>query len=133
MQLLQTAFSFPAADAVRTARFYEAVFGKQNVSQEEGTVALTLPGITVFFVQRPDYNLLLKPAGIELASTDDHSQALCTVTVATRDNAYAALRLAEESGGTACCQAVPYSWGVAAYFRDPDGHLWEVIWRDPNQ
>ena len=34
------------------------------------------------------------------------------------------------SGGAAVTPAHDRPWGIySGYFRDPDGHLWEVIWR----
>lgn len=41
---------------------------------------------------------------------------------------FAAEMVSREAGGEPCGQAVPYPWGLAAYFKDPDGHLWEVLW-----
>jgi catechol 2,3-dioxygenase-like lactoylglutathione lyase family enzyme len=39
------------------------------------------------------------------------------------------LRRAEAAGGTLTGPAHDRAWGIySGYFRDPDGHLWEVIW-----
>jgi len=36
---------------------------------------------------------------------------------------------AEEAGATLTATAHERLWGIySGYFRDPDGHLWEVIW-----
>lgn len=131
MPLLQAAFSLPVADTARTQRFYASVFGRAAVNLEGNTVAVELPGSSVFFIQLEDFNQLLKPAGVEADFATEKFTAMLTATVATRDEAYASLKAAVDGGGTACGQAVPYSWGMAAYFKDPDSHLWEIIWRDP--
>jgi hypothetical protein len=39
------------------------------------------------------------------------------------------LRQAEAAGATITDQPHDRAWGIySGYFRDPDGHLWEIIW-----
>lgn len=128
MPVQRAAFSLPVADAERTARFYAAVFGDGLVSCEAATVTLSLPGVNIFFIETEGFNLLLKPADGEARFSAETNAAMLTATVNTRDEAYAVLKSADNTGGVPCGQAVPYSWGLAAYFKDPDGHLWEVLW-----
>ena len=129
MQVLQAAVSFPVADANRACKFYRAVFGADCCEQDADVVTLGLPGAQVFFIQTEEFNHLLKPAGIEAQFTPGLNAALLSLSVATRDEAYGVLKLAANACGNPCGQAVPYPWGLAAYFTDPDGHIVEVIWR----
>lgn len=49
--------------------------------------------------------------------------------VADRAAVDALLSQAVAAGGTLTDQAHDRAWGIySGYFRDPDGHLWEVIW-----
>ncbi len=128
MPVLRAAFSLPVADAKRTEHFYAEVFGEELVSREAGTVTLALPGVNVFFIELEEFNLLLKPADGEARFAAEKNVAMLTATVSARDEAYTVLKSAASAGGEPCGQAVPYSWGLAAYFKDPDGHLWEVLW-----
>ncbi len=130
MQVLQAAFSFPVADAKRTYNFYKAIFGSDACERDAEVVTVTLPGSQIFFIQTDEFNFLLKPAEVEAVLASGLNAAMLSVTVATRDDAYAILKLAADAGGKPCGQAVPYPWGLAAYFTDPDGHLVEAIWRD---
>jgi len=130
MQLLQAAFSLPVTDTARTHRFYTRVFGNEICELDSNTVSVALPGMTVFFIEREDFNLLLKPAEVEGDFVTEKFTSMLSVTVGSRDEAYGSLKSAVEGGGTPCGQAVPYPWGMAAYFKDPDQHLWEIIWRD---
>ncbi|AFM12106.1 VOC family protein [Turneriella parva] len=129
MQVLQAAFSFPVADAKRTHDFYKGVFGADACERDAEVVTVTLPGSQIFFIQTDEFNFLLKPAEVEAVLAPGLNAAMLSVTVATRDDAYAILKLAADAGGKPCGQAVPYPWGLAAYFTDPDGHLVEAIWR----
>ena len=49
--------------------------------------------------------------------------------VATRADVDALLAQAETAGATPTGPARDRPWGIySGYFRDPDGHLWEIIW-----
>ena len=49
--------------------------------------------------------------------------------VATREDVDALLDQAEAVGATRTAPARDRPWGIySGYFRDPDGHLWEIIW-----
>jgi catechol 2,3-dioxygenase-like lactoylglutathione lyase family enzyme len=49
--------------------------------------------------------------------------------VATREEVDAVLAQAEGAGATLTDRAHERPWGIySGYFRDPDGHLWEIIW-----
>ena len=49
--------------------------------------------------------------------------------VATREDVDAVLAQAEAAGATLTDPAHERPWGIySGYFRDPDGHLWEIIW-----
>jgi len=49
--------------------------------------------------------------------------------VGSRDEVDAVLAVAEAAGATLTEQPHERPWGIySGYFRDPDGHLWEVIW-----
>lgn len=128
MAFLRAAISLPVADAVRTYRFYSTVFGSDHVVRDASTVMLELPAVHIFFIQTEEFNLLLKPADGTARFSGETNAVMLTATASTRDEAYAVLKSAADAGGTPCGQAVPYPWGLAAYFKDPDGHLWEVIW-----
>jgi catechol 2,3-dioxygenase-like lactoylglutathione lyase family enzyme len=49
--------------------------------------------------------------------------------VASRSEVDALLARAEAAGATLTGPAHERPWGIySGYFRDPDGHLWEIIW-----
>jgi catechol 2,3-dioxygenase-like lactoylglutathione lyase family enzyme len=49
--------------------------------------------------------------------------------VASREEVDALLARAESAGATLTDEPHERPWGIySGYFRDPDGHLWEVIW-----
>jgi uncharacterized protein len=49
--------------------------------------------------------------------------------VASKDEVDALLAQAEAAGATLTGEPHDRPWGIySGYFRDPDGHLWEVVW-----
>jgi uncharacterized glyoxalase superfamily protein PhnB len=49
--------------------------------------------------------------------------------VGERSEVDALLAQAQEAGATLTDEAHERPWGIySGYFRDPDGHLWEIIW-----
>jgi catechol 2,3-dioxygenase-like lactoylglutathione lyase family enzyme len=53
--------------------------------------------------------------------------------VASRSEVDALLARAEAAGATLTEPAHERPWGIySGYFRDPDGHLWEIIWNPPD-
>jgi catechol 2,3-dioxygenase-like lactoylglutathione lyase family enzyme len=49
--------------------------------------------------------------------------------VASKAEVDAVLNQAQAAGATLTDQAHDRPWGIySGYFRDPDGHLWEVLW-----
>jgi catechol 2,3-dioxygenase-like lactoylglutathione lyase family enzyme len=49
--------------------------------------------------------------------------------VASREDVDAVLAQAQAAGATLTEEPHERPWGIySGYFRDPDGHLWEVIW-----
>jgi catechol 2,3-dioxygenase-like lactoylglutathione lyase family enzyme len=49
--------------------------------------------------------------------------------VASREDVDALLGQAEAAGATLTDRGHDRAWGIySGYFRDPDGHLWEIMW-----
>jgi hypothetical protein len=54
--------------------------------------------------------------------------------VETRAEVDALLAQAEQAGATLTGRPHDRPWGIySGYFRDPDGHLWEIIWNPPTE
>jgi catechol 2,3-dioxygenase-like lactoylglutathione lyase family enzyme len=71
---------------------------------------------------------LAKDAGIAPAPPSSGAFSVGHL-VASRSEVDALLAKAEASGATLTGPARERPWGIySGYFRDPDGHLWEIIW-----
>src|SRR5579862_53642 len=71
---------------------------------------------------------LAKDAGIPLGPPKSGEFSIGQL-VAGRDDVDALLARAEAAGATLTGPPHDRPWGIySGYFRDPDGHLWEIIW-----
>lgn len=71
---------------------------------------------------------LAKDANIQLAAPQTGEFSIGHV-VPSRGEVDALLAQAERAGATLTEQPHDRPWGIySGYFRDPDGHLWEIVW-----
>ena len=125
------------ADLERSLAFYRALgFESQGVIGTEwtddrtganGAVAMfALAGGMLFnLYSRSD---LAKDAELPVAQPQSGEFSLAQL-VRTRDEVDVLLDLAA-SAGAAVTPAHERPWGIySGYFRDLDGHLWEIVWR----
>jgi uncharacterized protein len=74
---------------------------------------------------------LAKDAGIPVDAPTSGEFSLGHL-VSDRESVDTVLQEAVAAGATALGEPHDRPWGIySAYFRDPDGHLWEIIW-NPN-
>jgi len=109
-------------DLTRAKRFYEAL-GWRAASDETGIVAFNLIGMALTLYPWPD-------VAAEVGMTVEEygkPNVMLAHNVRTRDEVAATLAKAEAAGGTIVKPAQDVFWGGhSGYFRDLDGHYWEV-------
>jgi hypothetical protein len=82
-------------------------------------------GLVLSLYARED---LAKDAGIPVEAPQSGEFSIGQI-VSTKAEVDAVLREAAAAGGSVLGDAHDRPWGIySGYFKDPDGHLWEVIW-----
>jgi uncharacterized protein len=125
-------------DLERALRFYRDWLGLESpgIVGTEFTGDDTTPAGAVVMFQL-DGGLLLalyprtelaKDANIPVASQTSGEFSLGHL-VSSRSDVDALLARAQAAGATLTDEAHDRPWGIySGYVRDPDGHLWEIIW-----
>jgi len=92
-------------------------------------------GAVVFLQLQPGLKLALLPrasiaheTGLALGAPSATELTLGH-NLASRNDVDAVMEQARKAGATIVKQAQDTFWGgYAGYFKDPDGHLWEIVW-----
>ena len=114
-------------DLPRARAFYEAL-GWRVASEEhaESIVCFTLNGVGFALYPR---TMLAEDIGLPDTGGDATGGVTLAYNVRAREDVAAVLGEAEAAGGTIVKPAQDVFWGGhSGYFKDPDGHLWEVAW-----
>ncbi|SMF64612.1 hypothetical protein SAMN06265365_12340 [Tistlia consotensis] len=121
-----TLVTLAVRDLARATAFYERLGWTQRVRAAEGVAFFQAGGLGLSLYpleeQARDLGLpaeaMAPPAGVVLAHN-----------VRTRDEVAAVLAEAEAAGAEILKPAAEAFWGGwFGFFRDPEGHLWEVAW-----
>lgn len=107
----------------KSALFYEALGWKKSPSGNEGFVKFDLGGYALSLISRNDF---AKDALFESPVGSGFSGVGLIYLAQSADEVPRILAKAVEAGGTIVKPATRTHWGIAGYFKDPDGHLFEV-------
>ena len=114
-------------DLAASRAFYEAL-GWRVASEEnvDSIVCFTLNGIGFALYPRA---MLEEDIGSRGSGGNATGAVTLAHNVRRREDVAKVLAEAEGAGGTIVKRAQEVFWGGhSGYFRDPDGHLWEVAW-----
>lgn len=110
------------ADVDKSAVFYDKIGWKRAKLSNPGFIVYHLAGVAIALIGR---DVLAKDAGVEVGTGGFKGTALVHL-VRSVEEVSETLEKAVKAGGTLVKPATVTPYGVAGYFKDPDGHLFEV-------
>jgi predicted lactoylglutathione lyase len=112
-------------DLARSTAFFEALGWRRSVRRAEGVAFFQCGGVAISLYPRSEL------AADAKVSPDGEGFEGFTIAYNTREkgDVDAVLAEAKSAGAEIAKPAQEASWGgYSGYFRDLDGHLWEVAW-----
>lgn len=123
--------NLPVTDLPRSVAFYEAVGATKNPMFSDDTAACLVFSDTIHAMLLTHEKFA---SFTDRAIPDAHqtAQVLICVSEDSRDAVDAVHDRAVQAGGRADAIAVQdYGFMYSRAYADPDGHIWEVMWMDP--
>lgn len=111
----------------RATRFFEQLGWHKSPTSHDGFAKFDMGGYAIGLVNR---NNLAKDAQEPSAVGSGFAGIALVHLARTPDDVPNILARAAQAGGTIVKPATRTDWGVAGYFKDPDGHLFEVDYED---
>ena len=110
-------------NVARATLFYEKLGWKKSPSGNDGFVKFDLGGYALCLIKRAD----LARDALEPTAAKTGFAGIALIHLAkTPEDVPRILARAAQAGGTIVKPATRTHWGIAGYFKDPDGHLFEV-------
>ena len=124
-----TVVCLPVRDLEKSLAFYRNVLGFADAQVEDGIIALELPNLSLFLMGVSEFEAYSKKAGRGAQFPNGSAGVILSCAMASKDALGTVLRNVPVHGGTV--QGEPalddLAGGLAGYFADPDGHLWEMV------
>jgi catechol 2,3-dioxygenase-like lactoylglutathione lyase family enzyme len=115
------------ADIERSTRWYRDVLGAEIVGEYGGTSCVArLAGAWLLLVTGGPPTADKPTVTMSPPADPDHPSAELIIAVPDCRAAHATL---VERGATFLAPPIEYEWEIRAFFRDPDGHLFEISQR----
>ncbi|WP_159586493.1 VOC family protein [Chelativorans xinjiangense] len=128
-----TVLCLPVSDPDRTLAYYRNVFGYRDAEIEEGIIALELPNLSLFLMEKDAFETYSRKAGRDAQLPGANAGMAISCAMETREAVDAMLEAAPMHGGSVPGKAAmdEMSGGYTGYVSDPDGHLWELVFPEP--
>ena len=115
------------ADVARARTWYETVLGAEVIGEYGGT-SCVLRFLDAWLLLVSGGPPTADKPGVTFAPPDDPDRASAELIIGVPD-CRAAHALLVSRGAAFLTPPVDYDWEVRAFFRDPDGHLFEISQR----
>ena len=114
-------------DVQKASKFYNALGWKKAQDSHSGFVKYNLGGYAIALISKKDF---AKDALYKSSSRSGFPNIALIYLSKTADDVQKILNKVVEAGGEIIKPATKTSFGVAGYFKDPDGHLFEVDYEE---
>ncbi|WP_267222172.1 VOC family protein [Dyella silvae] len=124
--------NLPVTDLKRSKAFYEAIGAANNPAFSDDTAACMVISETIYAMLLT-HDKWRQFTSKPIVDAHKNAQVLLCLSAESRDEVSSQVDKASAAGGKADPTPVQdYGVMFGRSFEDPDGHIWEVMWMDPN-
>ena len=123
--------NLPIANMQRSQAFFGALGFSFNpqFTNEQGACMVVAEDIFVMLLVQPFFQTFTKKL---IANARETTEVLVCLSCESREEVDALVKKALAAGGAAPNAPQDHGFMYAHGFEDPDGHVWELVWMDPN-
>lgn len=124
--------NLPVKDLKRSVEFFTGLGYKFNpqFTDKTATCMVVSDDIFVMLLTEPKFKSFTPK---EICDATKSSEVLVCLSYESREKIYEAVRIASASGGRTYSEPKDYGFMYQHGFQDPDGHLWELIYMEPEE
>ena len=122
--------NLPAADLARSRQFFTALgFSIDEKFSNEDAICVVISDTIYAMLLKPDFfaTFTKRPVGDATSATE----VIVALATDDREGVDRLVETALANGGSASNETQDTGWMYSRSFQDPDNHLWEVVWMDP--
>ncbi len=122
--------SLPVASVDKSLEFYKTVLGMEISSVEDKIITIELPNLSLFLIERNEFEAYSSVANIKALQSSNQSELIISCAFQTKKEIIAVQSRLEESGVEFVEAKTNDDTNFIGYFKDVDGHLWELVWNE---
>ncbi len=127
----QIFINLPVTDLPRSKAFYEAIGAVNNPAFTDATAACMVLSETIYAMLLT-HDKWRQFTGKRIVDAHAEAQVLLCLSAGGREEVSELVQKATDAGGKADPTPVQdFGFMYGRSFEDPDGHIWEVMWMDP--
>lgn len=127
MKPIGTVIALAVEDLNRALAFYQDGLDMTTPGIDDGIITLELPNLSLFLIERVRFETYTSDAQVTPHRAHDSVECIVSCALTTKDEVDDVLKRVAAAGGTVPHPAQNGESGYTGYFRDPDGHLWELV------
>lgn len=124
--------SLAVNDLEKSLAFYRDGLEIETPGIDQGIIALEIANLSLFLIEKSEFEKYSKTGKAQAHISQSSVECILSCAFNTREEIDQILEKVEKYGGTIPNPPKEEDWGYTGYFKDPDGHLWEIVWSKNN-
>lgn len=123
----------PSKDLGKSLRFYRDGLGIKTSGIEEGMIVLEIANLSLFVMSQKSYEAYTTKINLQAGFPETKLQHIFSCALEDRQDIERIFSNIQHYGGSVAQPFAINEWGQeAGYIKDPDGHVWEMVFVGKN-